>query len=290
MPSTRALKTRIRSVKSTKQITKAMQLVAASKMRKAQEAEAASSPYTRTANEILTHLANQGVTDQHPLYQVRETIKSRLLIVIGTDKGLAGAYDANVLKLYTKHLIEDDKSGVSSETITIGRRANRFVSKLKDTTVVAAYQDLPDDPAGSQLRAIVDQAIEKFESGEVDAVDVVYTEYVSSVNQVASVKRILPAGYDKVEVSDNVREAEFEPSQEEVLEAVTYRLIEAQVYHALLTSRASEYIMRMMAMKNATDNATDLIDDLTLAMNKARQAAITQELAEISGGVEALNE
>ncbi len=290
MPSTRALKTRIRSVKSTKQITKAMQLVAASKMRKAQEAEAASSPYTRTANEILTHLANQGVTDQYPLYQVRANIKSRLLIVIGTDKGLAGAYDANVLKLYTKHLIEDDKSGVSSETITIGRRANRFVSKLKDTTVVAAYQDLPDDPAGSQLRAIVDQAIEKFESGEVDAVDVVYTEYVSSVNQVASVKRILPAGYDKVEVSDNVREAEFEPSQEEVLQAVTYRLIEAQVYHALLTARASEYIMRMMAMKNATDNAIDLIDDLTLAMNKARQAAITQELAEISGGVEALNE
>ena len=290
MPSTRALKTRIRSVKSTKQITKAMQLVAASKMRKAQEAEAASSPYTRTANEILTHLAGQGVTDQHPLYQVRNEIKSRLLIVIGTDKGLAGAYDANVLKLYTKHLIEDDKSGVSSETITIGRRANRFVSKLKDTTVVAAYQDLPDDPAGSQLRAIVDQAIEKFESGEIDAVDVVYTEYVSSVNQVASVKRILPAGYDKVEVSDNVREAEFEPSQEEVLEAVTYRLIEAQVYHALLTSRASEYIMRMMAMKNATDNATDLIDDLTLAMNKARQAAITQERAEMSGGVEALNE
>ena len=290
MPSTRALKTRIRSVKSTKQITKAMQLVAASKMRKAQEAEAASSPYTRTANEILTHLANQGVTDQHPLYQVREDIKSRLLIVVGTDKGLAGAYDANVLKLYTKHLIEDDKTGVKNETIAIGRRANRFVSKLKDTKVVAAYQDLPDDPAGLQLRAIVDQAIEKFEAGEVDAVDIVYTEYISSVSQVATTQRILPAGYDRVEVSENVREAEFEPSQEEVLEAVTYRLIEAQVYHALLTARASEYLMRMMAMKNATDNATDLIDDLTLAMNKARQAAITQELAEISGGVEALND
>ena len=290
MPSTRALKTRIRSVKSTKQITKAMQLVAASKMRKAQEAEAASSPYTRTANEILTHLANQGVTDQHPLYQVREDIKSRLLIIVGTDKGLAGAYDANVLKLYTKHLIEDDKVGVRNETIAIGRRANRFVSKLKDTKVVAAYQDLPDDPAGSQLRAIVDQAIEKFEAGEVDAVDIVYTEYISSVSQVATTQRILPAGYDRVEVSENVREAEFEPSQEEVLEAVTYRLIEAQVYHALLTARASEYLMRMMAMKNATDNATDLIDDLTLAMNKARQAAITQELAEISGGVEALND
>lgn len=290
MPSTRALKTRIRSVKSTKQITKAMQLVAASKMRKAQESEAASAPYTRTANEILTHLANQGVTDRHPLYQVRETIKSHLLIVVATDKGLAGAYDSNVLKLYTKQLLTDDKDGVANETIAIGRRANRFVSKLKATKVVAAYQDLPDDPAGSQLRAIVDQAIEKFESGEVDAVDVVFTEYISSVNQTATTQRILPAGYDKVEVSDNVREAEFEPSPEEVLSAVTYRLVEAQVYHALLTSRASEYMMRMMAMKNATDNATDLVDDLTMAMNKARQAAITQELAEISGGVEALNE
>ncbi|QHN42724.1 ATP synthase F1 subunit gamma [Candidatus Mycosynbacter amalyticus] len=289
MPSTRALKTRIRSVKSTKQITKAMQLVAASKMRKAQEAEAASAPYTRTANEILTHLANQGVTDRHPLYEVRE-IKSRLLIVVATDKGLAGAYDANVLKLYTRQLIEDDRSNVKNQTIAIGRRASRFVSKLKDTQVAAVYQDLADDPAGSQLRAIVDMAIEKFEAGDVDAVDVVFTEYISSVNQQAITQRILPAGYEAVEVGENVREAEFEPSQEEVLQAVTYRLIEAQVYHALLTARASEYIMRMMAMKNATDNATDLIDDLTLAMNKARQAAITQELAEISGGVEALNE
>lgn len=289
MPSTRALKTRIRSVKSTKQITKAMQLVAASKMRKAQESEAASAPYTRLANEILTHLANQGVTDRHPLYEVRE-VKSRLLIVMATDKGLAGAYDANVLKLYTKQLLADDKDSVANETIAIGRRGTRFVSKLKDTKVAAAYQDLPDDPAGSQLRAIVDMAIAKFEAGDVDAVDLVFTEYISSVNQQATVQRILPAGYEAVEVGENVREAEFEPSQEEVLQAVTYRLIEAQVYHALLTARASEYIMRMMAMKNATDNATDLIDDLTLAMNKARQAAITQELAEISGGVEALNE
>jgi len=290
MPGTQQLKGRIRSVKSTKQITKAMQLVAASKMRKAQEAEQASDPYTRTANEILTHLAGQGVTDQHPLYQQREDISSRLLIVVATDKGLAGAYDANVLKLYTKQLLDDDKAGVKNETIAIGRRANRFVSKLKNTEVVAAYQDLPDDPSGSRLRAIVDQAIAKFEAGEVDAVDVVYTEFISSVNQQAKTQRILPAGYETVEVSENVREAEFEPSAEEVLEAVTYRLIEAQVYHALLTARASEYIMRMLAMKNATDNANDLIEDLTLAMNKARQAAITQELAEISGGVEALSE
>lgn len=288
MPSTRALKTRIRSVKSTKQITKAMQLVAASKMRKAQDAERASEPYTRLANEILTHLAGQGETDHHPLFKQPEVVKKRLLIVIATDKGLAGAYDANVLKLYAKQLLEDQQSDVSNQTVTIGRRANRFTSRVKDIDVVAAYQDLPDDPAGAQLHAITDAAMDAFKAGTVDAVDVVYTEFISSVRQEAKVQRILPAGYEKVEVSENIREAEFEPSAEEVLEAVTYRLIEAQLYYALLTARASEYIMRMLAMKNATDNASDLIDDLTLAMNKARQAAITQELAEISGGVEAM--
>lgn len=288
MPSTRALKTRIRSVKSTKQITKAMQLVAASKMRKAQDAEKASAPYTKAASEILTYLASQGETDRHPLYKKRDETKARLLIVVATDKGLAGAYDANVLKLYAQQLLADQKDGVKSATITVGRRANRFASRVKDVNVVAAYQDLPDDPAGNQLRAIVDTAIEHYENGDVDAVDIVFTEFISSVRQEAKVQRLLPAGFEETEVSQNVRTAEFEPSAEEVLSAVTYRLIEAQVYHALLTARASEYIMRMLAMKNATDNANDLIDDLTLAMNKARQSAITQELAEISGGVEAM--
>ncbi len=288
MPSTRALKTRIRSVKSTKQITKAMQLVAASKMRRAQESEKASAPYTRAANELLTHLANQGETARHPLFIVPEKIKSRLLIVVATDKGLAGAYDANVLKLYARQLLDDDAAGVKNNTITIGRRANRFAARVKDVTVVAAYQDLPDDPSGAQLHAIVDTAMEQFKAKDVDAVDVIYTQFISSVNQQVTVQRILPAGYEKTEVSEAVRTAEFEPSAEEVLEAVTYRLVEAQVYHALLTARASEYVMRMLAMKNATDNANDLIDDLTLAMNKARQGAITQELAEISGGAEAM--
>lgn len=289
MSSTRALKTRIRSVKSTKQITKAMQLVAASKMRKAQEAEKASGPYTRVARELLTYLASQGETDRHPLFKKREKINARMLIVVATDKGLAGAYDANVLKLYAKNLLDDDKEGVGNATITVGRRANRFASRVKDLKVVAAYQDLPDDPTGAQLRAIVDTAIEQYKAGDVDAVDIVYTKFISSVKQEATVQRILPAGFEKTDtVSQAVRTAEFEPSAEEVLDAVTYRLIEAQIYHALLTARASEYIMRMLAMKNATDNANDLIDDLTLEMNKARQSAITQELAEISGGVEAM--
>jgi F-type H+-transporting ATPase subunit gamma len=287
MPSTRALKTRIRSVKSTKQITKAMQLVAASKMRRAQDAEKASGPYTQAANELLTYLASQGETERHPLFQQR-TIKTRLLIVVGTDKGLAGAYDSNVFKLYSQQMLDDQAAGVGNATIAIGRRANRFASHIKELKVIAAFQDIPDDPAGAQLRAIVDAAMKAFESGEADAVDIVYTEFITTLKQQAVVQRLLPAGFEETEVSEAVRTAEFEPSAEEVLAAVTYRLIEAQVYHALLTSRASEYIMRMLAMKSATDNANDLIDDLTLEMNKARQSAITQELAEISGGVEAM--
>ena len=288
MPSTRALKTRIRSVKSTKQITKAMQLVAASKMRRAQEIEKASEPYTLAANELLTHLASQGETARHPLFREAEKVKSRMLIVVGTDKGLAGAYDTNILKQYTSILLEDRSAGVKDGTIAIGRRANRFATRLKAAPILGAYQDLPDDPTGGQLRAIVNTAAEAFKSGEVDAVDVIYTEFISTVKQQVTVKRVLPAGFEETEVSEEVRTAEFEPSAEEVLEAVTFRLIEAQIYHALLSARASEYIMRMLAMKNATDNANDLIDDLTLEMNKARQAAITQELAEISGGVEAM--
>lgn len=290
MASTRQLKNRIRSVKSTKQITKAMQLVAASKMRRAQETQKASEPYSRAAREILTFLASQDDTKSHPLFQRRDKIKSRLLIVLATDKGLAGAYDANVLKLYARQLIEDDAAGVKNQTISIGRRANRFSSRLKDTTIVASYQDLPDKPAGLELRAILDTAREKFESGDVDAVDIIFTEFVSSLSQVAKVQRIMPVEYEETEVSDTIREAIFEPSPEVVLEAAAYRLVEAQIFQAMLEARASEYIMRMMAMKNATDNASDLIDDLTLAMNKARQAAITQELAEISGGVEAMKD
>lgn len=288
MASTRQLKTRIRSVKSTKQITKAMQLVAASKMRRAQEVQKASEPYTRAASEILTYLASQGETNAHPLFEKREKIRSRLLIVIATDKGLAGAYDANVLKLYARQLITDDAAGIDNQTIAVGRRANRFASRLKDTAVVAAYQDLPDKPAGLELRAILDTACEKFLSGEVDAVDIIFTEFVSSISQVAKIQRILPAGYEATEISEDIRESTFEPSPEAVLEGVARRLVEAQIFQALLEARASEYIMRMLAMKNATDNASDLIDDLTLAMNKARQSAITQELAEISGGVEAM--
>jgi len=289
MASTQLLKSRIRSVKSTRQITKAMQLVAASKMRRAQEATKASAAYTLAARELLTALSTHTSVKNHPAF-VSRPVKTRLMIVIASDKGLAGAYNSNVVRVYTNELKADDKSGIKNTTITIGRKAAQFVARIKDTEVLGAYEELADRPDGRELRAVLDSARSLFSSGKVDAVDIIYTDFVSSITQEAKVIRVLPAGFEPATEPRVARDVTYEPSTEEVLDGITYRLVGAQIFQALLDSRASEHSMRMMAMKNATDNASDLIDDLTLEMNKARQGAITQELAEISGGVEALAE
>lgn len=287
MASTQALKSRIRSVKNTKQITKAMQLVAASKMRHAQEAAKASAAYSEAANELLAYLASQGATNNHPLFEIRK-IKRRLMIVVASDKGLAGAYNSNVFRSYVRELQADDKAAIKNSTIAVGRRAAQFVTRLRDTDIAGVYENLPDQPSGSELYAILDTARDKFVDGEVDAVDVIYTRFISSINQQVEIRRVLPAGFTETEVTARISSALYEPSTEAVLDSVAYRLVSAQIFQALLDARASEHSMRMVAMKNATDNASELADDLTLEMNKARQSAITQELAEISGGVEAL--
>lgn len=290
MPNTQALKSRIRSVKSTKQITKAMQLVAASKMRRAQESTKASTPYTDAARQLLANLSRHASVKDHPLFTTRP-VNTRLIILIAADRGLAGAFNSNVTRLYTQERLADKQNDTRTVTITVGRKASQFVGRIKDSEVIGSYQDLPDRPGSAELNALLSTATTQFTSGMVDAVDVIYTDFISSVIQRSTIQRLLPAGVGEAEVASNVfSDITYEPSTEEVLAAVTSRLIGAQLYQALLDSRASEYSMRMMAMKNATDNATDLIDDLTLEMNKVRQGAITQQLSEISGGVEALNE
>lgn len=288
MASTRQLKSRIRSVGNTKQITKAMQMVAASKMRRAQEADKAALSYTRAAQEILTYFASQGIVKDHRWFAERP-LKTRLLIVIAADKGLAGAYNTNVFKEYVTRLREDDAAGIMNQTIAVGRKASQFVSRLKDTLVIGTYEDMPDHPEGAQFHAILNTAKDAYEEGVVDAVDVIYTEFVSSMTQTAKITRLFPAGFSEVAVPDYVREAKYEPSVERVLDDAAYRLIGAQLFQAFLDARASEHSMRMIAMKSATDNASDLVSDLTLAMNKARQGAITQELSEISAGAEAMS-
>ncbi len=287
MASTRQLKSRIRSVKSTKQITKAMQMVAASRMRRTQDAAKSSAPYVTAANELMSYLASQGATAEHPLFAKRP-VKSRLIIVVAGDKGLAGAFNGNVLKKYLDLLQRDDERGIKNHTITIGRKVSLFASRLKDTDILGSYDDMPDHPAGSTFHAILSTACDMYTRRDVDAVTIIYTKFVNSMIQEASQIRLLPAGYTETDVREFVRDATYEPGIPGVLDAVTYRLVGSHLYQCMLDSRASEHSMRMLAMKNATDNASDLIDDLTLEMNKERQSAITQELAEISGGAEAM--
>lgn len=291
MASARQLKGRIRSVKNTKQITKAMQMVAASKMRKAQEATKASAPYFRSASDILTYLAGQVATDEHPLFK-RRTIKNRLIIFIASDKGLAGAYNSNVAKKYAELLTRDKEKGIKNQTITVGRKASAFATRLKDVEVIGSYDEQQGSPSSLTFHTTLNLITGMFESGEVDVVTVVYTDFTSSVKQEASWMRLLPAGTevmsDPSQISNTLKESKFEPSVPELLDAVAYRLVGARLFQAHLDASASEHVMRMVAMKNATDNASDLIDDLTLAMNKSRQGAITQELTEISASVEAM--
>ncbi len=294
MPNTQQLKARIRSVKSTKQITKAMQMVAASKMRRAQDASRTTAPYTTAARGLLRYLSRQGATDDHPLFAQR-TVKRRLIIVIAADKGLAGAYNSNVLKRYVQLLRDDDAAGIENTTIAVGRKAAQFVARLKDTQVVGVYEDVPDRPTGPAFRAILDTAHDMFVSKQVDAVDVVFTRFYSSMTQHPDTIHLLPAGLDAEQLDavddDEVipdDEALFEPSPQAVLDTIAARMVSARLYQALLDAQASEHSQRMLAMKNATDNATSLVDDLTLEMNKQRQGAITQELTEISAGVEAM--
>ncbi|TWP08589.1 ATP synthase F1 subunit gamma [TM7 phylum sp. oral taxon 350] len=293
--STRQLKTRVRSVKSTRQITKAMQLVAASKMRRSQKSAIITNPYTDVAKQILGYLYRLNQTNDHILFRERE-VKKRLIIVISSDKGLAGAYNTNILKEYMNQLNEDKKNGIDTETIAVGRKAASFITKLKNIEVVGVYEGASDDvPSQKERISIIQPAIDRFKSGEIDAVDVLYTKFESPIKQQVLVERLLPAGQELfIETKDDVStndllSAKFEPSVDFVIDNIAERLLIAWLQHALLDAKASEHSMRMLAMKNATDNANDLIDDLTLAMNKARQGSITQELTEISSGVEALN-
>lgn len=287
MASTRQLKSRVKSVKGTRQITKAMQLVAASKMRKAQESAHQVQLFSEAARELLTYLRSLPDTNNHHLYDKRN-VETRLIVLITSDRGLAGAYNSNVLKRYTEQLKADKANGIATKTICIGRKAAQFVARLKDTEVVGVYEGMQEHPSENDLRPVVSTIMNKFMADEVDAVDVIFTEYKNSILQIANTKQLLPAGFVETEVSMELSQSAFEPSAEEVLEATTRRLIAVQLFQAYLDSVASEHSMRMIAMKNATDNAGDLIDDLTLEMNKVRQAAITQELSEISGGVEAM--
>lgn len=286
MASTTALKQRITSVRNTRQITKAMQLVSASKMRRAQEYAFRSRDYRNAAVELLERLGAIDELAQEPLFARRE-VKNRLYIVITSNSGLAGAYNANVLKVLGQELKRDQDSKIASHVITIGSKGSQFVRRIADVNLQAAYPAFGDEPSANDLRPILNTLFEQYKQEQVDEVRVLFTDFKSNLVQEATSMQLLPA--TPVKSDKPMPPADFEPDLETVIDQITTRLIEAQLWQALLESMASEHSMRMIAMKNATDNAGELIDDYTLALNTARQAGITQELAEITGGAEALN-
>lgn len=289
MSSKIALKRRITSVRNTRQITKAMELVAASKMRRAQEVAQRSRSYRQMAYSLLTRLSEITEVEEHPLFQKREA-KTRLYIVITSNRGLAGAYNANIVRLLARTLIADTKEGVKSKVITIGKQGANFVRRFEGVDLAAAYPAFGDRPTANDIRPILNTVVEMYANAQVDDVKLLYTDLKSNIVQEATTLALLPARYDATADDSSLADVTFEPSITEVLDNVAERLLEVQLWQALLESTASEHSMRMLAMKSASDNASDIIDDLTLEFNTARQAAITQELAEITGGAEAIQQ
>ena len=293
MPSTRDIRRRIRSVKNTAQITKAMQMVASAKMRKAQQVAIAGRPYATLMNSVLAAVSAGAGDFSHPLLEVRE-VKRRGLLIISTDKGLCGALNTNLLREAAKF----DKA--TTAHITAGRKASQFVARTKRELV--AEFTYKDSPLFSEARAISKFAQELYLSGKVDAVDVLYTNFISTLNQRPEVRTLLPLGELKAldtgmqgtnepkGLETDGREYLFEPDPATVLGTLLPHYLNFQVYHYLLEAKASEHSSRMVAMKNATDNAKQLIKDLTLEYNKLRQANITRELLEITSAAMAMGQ
>lgn len=288
MASTIALKRRIKSIKSTRQITKAMQLVSASKLRRAQEYAQRSRAYGDLAYALMKKLSAIQEVERQPLFAKRP-VKARLYVIVTSNTGLAGAYNANILKQLTIGLQRDKTDKVKSHVIAVGSKGAQFVRRISEAELLAAYPPFGDQPTANDLRPILNTVVQEHKAMKVDEVVIIYTQFKSTISQQVVSQQLLPAPLPDKTEGPVASISNFEPDIETVIDQVATRLIEAQLWQAVLESLASEHAMRMLATKNATDNANDLIDDYTLELNTARQAAITQQLAEISGGAEALN-
>jgi F-type H+-transporting ATPase subunit gamma len=286
MPSTRDIRRRIKSVKNTAQITKAMQMVAAAKMRKAQSAALLGRPYAELLNRILAEAAPRIAAFEHPLMEKRD-VKKRAVILVTTDRGLCGALNSNLLREAAKL----DKN--STVFITAGRKGAQFVSRTKRQ--LAAEFTYKDPPIFPEARVISKFAQDLFLKGEADSVDILFTNFISTLIQQPKMVPLLPIG--KIEavtvgvnaVAENLQPGavrtdifEFEPDEKTVLSALLPHSLNFRIHQILFEARASEHSSRMVAMKNATDNAKQLIKDLTLEYNKLRQSNITKELLEIA--------
>jgi len=280
------LKHRITSIKSTRQITKAMQLVAASKLRRAQIAAFASRDYRDIAYSLLARLMTSNELRRQPLFR-RRTVVSKLYIVLTSNTGLAGAYSANVLKRFLSDIAADRTQQINARVVVVGSKGASLIRHVAGVEVLAYYPAFGDHPTQADMQPILGTLTEQFAREMVDEVRLLYTYAKSTIRQEVIDMKLLPT--DAPDTSAQAIAAlNFEPDAETVVAQVATRLIEAQLWQAVLESQASEQSSRMVAMKNATDNATSLIGDYTLEYQSVRQAVITQEIAEISGGVEAM--
>jgi F-type H+-transporting ATPase subunit gamma len=297
LPSTREIRRRIRSVKSISQVTRAMQMVAASKMRRAQEQVVATRSYTVKAWEILTHLASQRGADEtvHPLLQHREPVQTVGLVLITADKGLCGSYNHNMIQ-HAWRFIQDLNYPVT--LITVGKRGRDAMWRLGQK-IIAEFSDLPAQPKLVDITPIAHAVIDGFCSCQYDVVYLAHTDFVNTLVQKPAIWQLLPirpmhlgvtpiSQYRDLTPQAMTAEYIYEPDARTILDTVLPRFTELQVYQAILESLASQHSAQMVAMRSATDNAMELLDDLTLTYNRARQEAITKEMLDIAGGAEAL--
>jgi F-type H+-transporting ATPase subunit gamma len=282
MASLRDIRRRIRGVQNTRKITKAMELVAAAKMRRAQERVTAARPYADEITSVMAELMRRAPEYKHPYLDVRE-VRKRVVILVTADRGLAGALNSNNTRMALREM---NSARVPVSVVTIGRRGRDLMRRLRKD-LIADQSMIGDRPTLGEVLPAIRVAMEQYENGEADQVDVVFARFISSGRQEATLRRVLPV--EPPESAEPVA-ADFiyEPEPRAVLDALLPRYVEARIYQAVLENLASEQAARMAAMRNASDNATDLIGDLTLTANKLRQATITTELMEIVGGAAAL--
>ncbi len=279
MASLLDLRRRIKSVKNTQKITKAMELVAAAKMRRAQERLLAARPYADEIAGVTEELMRRSSGHRHPLLQVRE-VRRRCLIVITADRGLAGALNSNTIRLALREM--NSTPDIPCSVVSVGRKGRDSLRRM-GKQFVADVSSYGDRPTLGELLPAMRVAMQEYTRGEVDRVDVVYSQFASAGRQEATVQCLLPIAIPEV-ASGPAVDFEYEPEARDVIDALLPRYVEAQVYRAVLENIASEQAARMLAMHSASDNASDLIADLTLTANKVRQATITTELMEVVAG------
>ena len=287
MAGGREIKTKIKSVQNTRKVTRALEMVSASKIRKAQDRMKTSRPYAQAMKQVIGHLAQASTDYTHPFLVQRDTVKRVGYIVISSDRGLAGGLNNNLFRKMLGEVRQWQDKGAGIDVVTIGQKASVFFRRLK-VDIVGSVSHLGDVPQLEQLIGVIKVMLDAFTEGKVDRVYLVYNRFVNTMTQKASFDQLLPLPAAENQVAHHDWDYLYEPDAATVLEHVMTRYIESLVYQAVLENVASEHAARMVAMKAASDNANKLISTLQLIYNKARQAAITQEISEIVGGAAAV--